>query len=284
MSNNDNEIIAPTSASKRPTSRFYWGQAGILVLGVAVGIFVGMMILVNYGFLGINSHFAAALTDLTNRFNQSSDSIALSEKTALHAEQTTQETSEIVKTQSQLIADIQKTQKTNKNDFLMLEAFHLVKMANDSLQYESNIPAAIKLVQSADANIAKLTDPDAFPVREALAADLVALQSAPQVDVAGVYLRLAALSEQIDKIPLISQLLNKKPDAALTTDDQSLTWWRRGLNSMEQALQRIVIVRKNLPNTPPFITPDQQVFLYQNLHAELEKAQWGLLQIGRAHV
>jgi uncharacterized protein HemX len=44
-----------------------------------------------------------------------------------------------------------------------------------------------------------------------------------------------------------------------------------------QALRQIVIVRYNPNGTPPLTLPEQQDFLFLNLHAALEKAMWGLL-------
>jgi uroporphyrin-3 C-methyltransferase len=277
MPDNDKQIINPTTEPAHPRSRFFWRNIGILLAGVSSGILLMVIILASYGLLAINNYFAATLTQLSNRFDESKNMVVEAQKTAMSAEQSAQQTNETLKSQAQVIADMQKANRTNKDDFLIAEAFYLIKMANDNLQYENNIPLAIKLVQSANQDIAKISDPKVFSVRQALAADLVTLQSAPQVDTAGVYVRLSALNDQIDKLPLLSQLLNNRPEVSTNVNNEKLPWWRRGLNSMQLALERIVVVRKNLPNAPPFIAPDQQIFLYQNLHMELEKTQWGLL-------
>lgn len=264
MSENNHEIT-PT---KKP--RFFWGHIGILFSGAAAVILIVVVILASHALLTINNQFAASLNNLTNRFEEA-------QKNAVNSDQSLQQINDALKTQSQQIADIQKTERTNKNDFIIMEAFYLVKMANDYLQYENNVPVAIKLLQSADQDMAKITDPKIYPVRQAMASDLAALQAVPDVDVAGIYARLSALNEQINKLSLKTVLLNTQLEKVPTTNNESLPWWRRGLNSMELALQRIVIVRRSVPNAPPFIAPDQQVFLYQNLQSELEKAQWSLL-------
>jgi len=276
MSDNGTEILNPSLEPKRPRSRFFWGNIGILFSGVAAGILIAVILLASYALLAINSRFANALVNLTHRFDESNPILMDAQKAATNAEQSMQQTREALAAQSQIIADLQQAQRTNKDDFLIEEAYYLIKLANDRLQYENNVAFAIKLVQLADQDIAKLSDPKIYPIREALAADLVALQSASQVDVTGIYVRLSALNEQLDKLPLFTQLLDKTMEVTASHHEE-LSWWRRGLNSMQQALQRIVIVRKNLPNALPFIAPEQQIFLYQNLHTELEKAQWGLL-------
>ena len=250
--------------------RFFWRNIGILFSGIAVSILFGAIIWAGYGLFIANTHTTTALARLTNQFNEA-------QKNTMNAEQSIQQINEALRAQSQLISDVQKTQRTNKEDFFIAEASYLVRLASDSLQYENNVPLAIRLLQSADQDIAKLADPKTYPVRKAFAADLVALQSVPQLDVAGVYAQLAALNAQIDKLSFMMQLPNIRSDASAQENNPALPWWRRALNSLEQALQRIVVIRKNSPDALPFIAPDQQVFLYQNLHAELEKAQWGLL-------
>ncbi len=264
MSEDNNKTVVP----RKP--RFFWGHLGILFSGAAAVILIIVVILAGYALLTINKQFAASLNNLTNRFEAAQNN-------TVSAEQSIQQLNDAFKTQSQQLADIQKTEKTNKNDFILIEAFYLVKMANDYLQYENNIPAAIRLLQSADQDIAKLTDPKIYPIRQAIASDVAALQATPQVDVAGLYLRLSALNGQVNKLPLITQLPAHPAETTTLLNNQSLPWWRRGLNSVQQALERIVVVRKILPNTPPFIAPDQQLYLYQNLQSELEKAQWSLL-------
>ncbi len=273
MSENEmeQEKIAPTA---RP---FFWGNIGILFSGLATAVLIVSMGLASYGLLAVNGSFADRLAQLSNGFTQSQNTVADAQKTATDVQQTMQQMSAELKTQAQAIADLQKSQHSNKNEFLAAEARYLIKLANDTVQYDNNTSVAIKLLQSADQDVAKLSDPNVSSVRQALAADLVALQAVPQVDVTGIYVRLSALDDQLDKLPILNKFASMQVVAPSEKTNDAATWWRRGLNTMSDVLQRIVIVRKTQPNIPPFIAPDQQVFLYQNLHAQIEKAQWGLL-------
>ncbi len=271
MPENQVDPVTPPAKSRRP---FFWGNIGVIISGFAAGILIAMILFVSYALLAINHRLANGLTQLANQVNNVQTAMTEAQKTAVNAEQTMEQA---LKTQSQTIDDIQKNQRTNKDDFLLGEAYYLLKVAHDGLQYERNVQLAIKLLQSADQSIAKISDPKAYPIREALAADIVALQSAPQVDIAGIYAQLTALNEQMDKLPLLSELSNHAATQAAAEADIQASWWRRGLSSLKQAFDRIVVVRKNLPNSLPLIAPDQQVYLYQNLHAEIEKVQWALL-------
>jgi uroporphyrin-3 C-methyltransferase len=53
--------------------------------------------------------------------------------------------------------------------------------------------------------------------------------------------------------------------------------WKRGLQTSWQALQKIVVVRYHESGALPFMTPDQQLFLYQNVHAMISQSMWALL-------
>jgi uroporphyrin-3 C-methyltransferase len=273
MSENEmeQEKITPKS---RP---FFWGNIGILFSGLATAVLIISMGLASYGLLTVNGRFADRLAQLTEGFTQSQNAVADAQKIVTDIQQTIQQNGMELKSQAQAIADLQKSQHTNKEEFLATEARYLIKLANDTVQYDNNIPVAIKLLQSADQDVSKLTDPNVNSVRQAIASDLVALQAAQQVDVTGIYARLSALDDQLDKLPILNKFASMQVVTPPEKNDETASWWRRGLNTMSDVLQRIVIVRRNQPNIPPFIAPDQQVFLYQNLHAQIEKAQWGLL-------
>lgn len=277
MSDSDNKTVPLQTEQKQQRASFFWRNTGILFSAVATGILIAVILVATYALLAVNHRVTTALTDLTTRFNQSERLITDTENNATASGKRIDEINVLLKTQSQLIAELQKNQQTNRDAILISEIFSRIKMANDSLQYENNIPMALKWLRSADQDLATLTNPAIYPVRKALAADEIALQGAPSVDVPGVYVRLAALNGQIDKLPLAAPLASLHPVPGQDVNNERLPWWRRGLNSLRLALERIVIVRKNVPNVPPFIAPDQQLFLYQNLHAELLTAQWALL-------
>ncbi len=278
MSENETEMPTPVLEGKTKHPRpYFWRNVGILFSGFAVVVLIVSMGMASYGLLSVMSCIAEKVTYLADGFRESQNTAVLAQKSVATVEQTLQQNTTLLQNQAQTIADLQKSQHSSKDDFLAEEALYLVKLANNNIQFENNLPVAIKLLQSADQDIAKLTDPKIYAVRKDFAADLAALQAAPEVDVTGVYVRLSALNDQLDKLPVLNKFASMQVQTPQEKNNDNASWWRRGLNTMSDVLQRIVIVRKNQPNIPPFIAPDQQVFLYQNLHAQLEKAQWGLL-------
>ncbi len=261
---------------KKTSHDSLWRNVGILISGFSVIVLIIVMCWGSFGLLAIDRSLSTVVTDLSQKVDQSQDKVSASEKAVADLQLAINQQNTEIKNQGSILTDLQKSTHANKDIFLAAEAQYLVKLANNQLQFENNLSVAIKLLQSASQEITKISDPRIFSVREALTADLVALQAVPDLDVTGIYLRLSALNDQIDKLTMMVTFMKAEPQVAQTTQ-QNLSWWRRSLNSMSDALQRIVIVRKNQPNIPPFLTPEQQGFLYQNLHAEFEKSEWALL-------
>ncbi|MEO8400873.1 MAG: uroporphyrinogen-III C-methyltransferase [Gammaproteobacteria bacterium] len=272
------EIIEQPVDQKNKKSRaIFWGNLGMICSGLAAAVLMIVIGVAIYGLLATSDTLATHVAELSDNVLQSKDTVLQTQKSVTDIRESTQQMTDELKTQSQAILELQKNQRSNKDDLLVAEAQYLVKVANDSLVFENNISLAIKLLQSADQDIAKLNDPKLLAVRQAIAADLLALQSAHQVDVSGLYACLIALNDQVDKLPVLNKFSNDQAQTATEPANEKLSWWRRGLQATGQALMRIVIVRKGQMNVPPFLTPDQQSLLYQNLHSEIEKAEWGLL-------
>jgi uroporphyrin-3 C-methyltransferase len=144
-----------------------------------------------------------------------------------------------------------------------------VKTADVNLQLGDNVALVIHLLQAANQELGNVSDPKVVPLRKALADDILSLQAVPAQDTTGTYLQLNALNTEVDKLPLDTPL-------PVITHTQELSpkapWWKRGWQTTLNSLQKIVIVRYNEPGVRPFILPDQQELLYQNIHAMFYQA------------
>lgn len=251
---------------KQSRGRF-WQGLGILLSGLSTVVLIFVVGLTAHQFLQINRGLSQLYIGLSQR-----ESVAVGEM-----QQAMQQMNGELQTQAQAVTDLKQSVHNGKDDLVIAEAEFLVKMANNNLQFENNIDLAIRLLDQADQDIAKLNDPRLYTIREAFSADLAGLHRAPQVDVPGVYLKLSALSDQLATLPVISQFKNPQTQAEPpAVDDQTLPWWRRAMHSTWRALGQVVVVRHKQVDVP-FVAPDQQVFLYENLRSEVEKAEWGLL-------
>jgi uroporphyrinogen-III synthase len=175
----------------------------------------------------------------------------------------------------QALTELRQIENSGKDTWRVREAGYYVELANANLQFENNIPLAIQLLQTADHQVQTINDPKLDVLRKVLADDIANLQSVPQVDYKGIYLRLAALDAQVDKLPMLLKPAENTVNSTTTNNNQA--WWRRGLEESWQTLQKIVVVRYRATGAPPLVTPEQQDFLMQNIHGMLQRAMWAVI-------
>jgi|GEM_PF-6385681 len=92
-----------------------------------------------------------------------------------------------------------------------------------------------------------------------------------------LYSRLSLLDNQIDQLPLFISPDQTKASASVEKLDATLHWWQRGWQRLWLGLQKIIIVHSMTADTEIITAPAEKMFLYQNLHAQLSYALWGVL-------
>jgi uroporphyrin-3 C-methyltransferase len=240
--------------------------------GIAIAFSTFSVIVLLYIFYAANFFFIKKITFLTHTQNM----LFQVQKNQGAIEQQVRQLADDSTAQAQVMNALRQTQTgLNRDEWRVLEAEFLVRLASDKLQFENNAQQAVALLQVADQKIRDMNDARLLPLRKALADDITSLQAVPSVDTAGLYLRLSAINEQINQLPLPNKV-TQSPQAQIVSGSSG-SWWKQGLHQTWEALQKIVVVRYNEKNKPPLIGPEQQDFLYLNLHATLEKAMWGLL-------
>lgn len=165
---------------------------------------------------------------------------------------------------------------TDRKDWLLAEAEYLLRLANQRLIMAGDIVAATALVKSADGILLELEDATLYNVRAAVAADLASLRAVPSIDVEGLYLRLAALIEQVEQLAIFQ--LPDAPEASQA--DYSEDWQARLQQGYEEGLRKlsdyIVIRRRDVPYEV-LMDPQWEGLVRQNLRMMLEQAQVALL-------
>lgn len=247
-------------------------------------IFISVLVLVLLSIVFYFGYWHLERTDY--RFNQivqdsrehisttQNDFVAL-QKTISELQQTAQKSQDQLSAQEQAINQMRNAQQDKRETWVVAEAQYLTKIAYDTLQVGDNVSLAIKLLQSSDQTLRDLSNTELLPIRKALAEDILALQNIPSLDLSGIYAQLSAMNEQVDKL----SLPNKRPvnNDKTTVIDKPKSWWKTGLDETGEMLRKIVIVRYHNKNELPFIAPDEQAYLYLNMHNQFELAMWGLV-------
>jgi len=168
-----------------------------------------------------------------------------------------------------------------RQDWLLAEAEYLLRMANQRLQLERDWDGALSMLQAADNVLTETRNPRLNPVRATLAKEMLALRTAPAIDLTGAVLRVQALQEQITQLPWIpDRLIAEQPatEAEVPAADGDETWYWQLWNSVSTSLQGMIRIRERSAPVAAPLTPDQQYYLQQNMHLMLEQAQVALLR------
>jgi uroporphyrin-3 C-methyltransferase len=225
----------------------------------------------------------ANLGELSDRWKQQLSSGLGGLKTDL-GEQTAELTRGLQSVETQLAEQQRELARFSANDresWLLAETGHLLRLANQRLVMAGDPVAAQALLHGADSVLRDLNDPSLHAVRAAVAADVAALRAIPKVDVEGIYLRLAALIEQADKL-VIFQFQER---ATAPSQEAAEDWRGRLRQGYEAALSKlsdyIIIRRRDVP-MQALMDPQWEGLVRQNLRMLLEQAQIALLSGNQA--
>ena len=202
-----------------------------------------------------------------------------------------QKTADIAALQNRLTKSIQqvetaRSKQNSRKDWLLAEVEYLLRLANQRVLMEKTPIGALALLESADKILQQTDDVSIFEVRRALAADMAALSGVANVDQEGLYLKIDALSAQINQLKLvpltdkkqlpkiIDQVASTAVSDAQAQDSTFASTWNKAVSKLEKL---VVISHRNRPINP-LLSPTQQAGLLQNLHILFEQAQLSLLQ------
>ncbi len=172
---------------------------------------------------------------------------------------------------------------TTRTDWLLAEAEYLLRLGNQRLLTERNSDNALALLLSADDILRELDDIKLLPVREALARNIVALKSQPEVDREGLYIKLKVLAEQSEMLtvvpPQMPASMKIEPEALQQPEGESL-WYspllRAGRVVLAEA-QKLVVVRRRDNPVDPLLSPEQEKLLRLQLGVIFKQSQLALL-------
>ncbi|MEZ5529591.1 MAG: uroporphyrinogen-III C-methyltransferase [Porticoccaceae bacterium] len=172
---------------------------------------------------------------------------------------------------------------SSRTDWLLAEAEYLMRLGNQRLLTERNSANALALLLSADDILNELDDVQLLPVREALAKNIVALKGLTRVDREGIFLRLKALAEQVEALPLLPPKMSRKAEVPqqISGMEEARPWYAPLLDAGRLLLleaEKLIIIRHRADPVDPLLTPAQERLLRLQLGAVLEEAQLALMR------
>lgn len=229
-----------------------------------------------------NAEYQAQINALQTQLQQTQSSIqsdleTSQQKAIAKATEITHRAETVLEQQQKSIESLQLAMADVKgrrpNDWLLAEADYLVKLAGRKLFLEHDAVSATKLMESADQRIAALNDPSLVPLRKSMANDITKLKTVPLIDREGLVLRITALQQQVDKLPLANALLPEADKVEKQVVSQDVTDWQDNLmTSLKDFSENFITFRTRDGNVIPLLSPQQHFYLKENIKAKLETA------------
>ena len=174
---------------------------------------------------------------------------------------------------------------TNRDGWQLAEVEYLLRLANQKLLMTNDVTSAKALLSEADSILLELDDYTLFPVREALAEDLAGLRMLPDFDQEGIYLRLSALTAQVNELSLLNPKGFEKASVTVANDeattDQESSWQSTFMVMLNNTWNSFTsLFRFNSDRAQPvtpLLTAEENLLMRQNLRLLIEQSKLALL-------
>jgi len=197
----------------------------------------------------------------------------------------------------QMYQDISK----NRDEWALSEIEQVLSTASQQLQLAGNVQGALIALQNADRSLSRSDKPQFITIRRAIARDIDKLKALPQVDQAGIALRLDNAIGQIDNLPLLSDEKPAEPTApgranvtgtgataakaggaapapaAPTLGQRVTATWRAWSEEMWDDIRQLIRVRTVATPDALMLSPSEAYFVRENLKLRLLNARLALL-------
>ena len=197
-------------------------------------------------------------------------------------------------TQSQQVSLSQMYQELSRSrdDWSLIEIEQILTTANRQLQLTGNIRGALIALENADRTLARSGKPRFGAIRRAIEKDIERLRSVPDVDVSEQVLKLDAIIEKVDSLPLVSD--SRPPDCPEKAKQNTLyryefsaypsdwgpatvTAWNSWVDDIRRELQTLVQVQKIANPDALMLSSSQTVYVRENLKFRLLSSRLSLL-------
>ena len=165
---------------------------------------------------------------------------------------------------------------TTRSDWLLAEAEYLARLAKQRLQTERNTKSPLALLESVDAILQQIDEPNLIEVRGAIAADITALRLVSDIDKQGIYVELNALAASIKKLLIME--VDKPQELATETKQQNTHQDVGVLDRFLADFSGLIRVRERQSPIEPILERAEEQTVRQNLQMMLEQAQLALLR------
>lgn len=261
-----------------------WGRRFATIAVVAVVVLAG-----GYGWYDARTRIGGVQEELARRLRDIETDSREAKVLARQAQETIREAQgkiavldgKLAESQSQQLAleTLYQELSRNRDEWALAEIEQMLTIAAQQLQLSSNVRAALLALQLAESRLARSDRPQFVPVRKAIVRDIDRLRSLPNIDIAGLSLRLDGLIAAVDALPLAFDERTAgsgKSDKPAVTRAGPESFLSRFGSELWAELRSLIQIRQMDAPEPPLLPPPQAYFLRENLKLRLLNARLAL--------
>lgn len=275
-----------TTAAKKP-SPIKWTIIVIILAIIGAGGYYGWTLWNNYQSA---QEKASTLDQLQQQVQQQQSVINnLESDSRQQANELSQVNHQLSLQLEQLQNELKKTQQKitstdeQQNQWMLAEAEYLIRQASYKLHYTDNAKTIVGLLQAADRQVLAMNDSSLQSLRQAISNDINAVRASGALDIEGVAIKLQSLKPLVEELELATVQLPDGEEAKTSeaTDDateEETSGWQRFKDSFSSALSQYYTVHHYDESMKPFISPQHDALLRQNILLNLQAAQLAAIQ------
>jgi uncharacterized protein HemX len=177
------------------------------------------------------------------------------------------------------IQRLQRQLGKTRGDWLVADAEYLLSVANRRLHLMGDVATTIEALKAADQRLRESGDTAGFKIRAQIAKEIAAVKKVKTADVVGLYSTLEMLEEDVDKLKLFLPYSGKGQSQTSSSTvgeaDKDIN------NSLDDALveiEGIITIRRLDKPVDSIITPEQMIFIKEQLSTKLAIVKLALVQ------
>lgn len=223
---------------------------------------------------GLQSQLSTVNSEMTgkdNHFNQT-----LADFSKLHEEHLETARKEL---ETQIIT-LQRQLSKTRGDWLLADAEYMLTVANQRLNLLGDVYTARQALESADQRLRESGYAPIYKIREQIAKEIALLVAIEATDIVGFYAELQRMQESVENLAVFLPHAGKQSDttsnSAATTNENELP--QGFLGSIARALKGYVVLRNTSQPVNSILTPEEAVFIKQQMKVRLEMIKMALVQ------
>ena len=169
---------------------------------------------------------------------------------------------------------------TSVDDWVLEETHQLLLLAGQRLSLSGDVSLARRALEIADQKLSLIQATDVLTVRRQLAVEIASLDAVPKLDLNGIVLKLSAMADQVNTLPLKGDL--DRPEWGRSTSETEEPTEPGSLQMVGRVLLddlgKLVRIRKVDQTRSPKLDNAQRFLAYEKLRLQLVTAQLAVLR------